>query len=563
MKYTLIDIETEIRKLSERIINIFKTEPYSVSLYSKILQDILLTFIELRLNKLLSRFDTKPEINIEVYDKDNSIDLLYKDRTKTAEDDQSLEWILSELIPESFNLINGKQYKEGKLSFDNVLNKFKTDYGVTISKMDLINYQHIKNYVELSDSICNKYKKLLSVLLTINKSFNSSDDSGIIETNLPENDFKMILVNNGNKLIDVNKVFYHRETNFIIQLHRILEENGGLIKSLYQFPNREKEIQNIRQYPKTNDLFMFDLIKTNFMLFKNGKRIDNDKDTRLEFLKKIRLNEPVDITITNMQVYLNRLRKRKENYLSSDIRDKLQEAFEKWLYHPSISEWEDYWFNKKKGYIQNELQTAKNINFEKDKANKKLRSALNDSKPSSENNYKFLKKGEYWLIIFNGNKKIIGDLKGMKFIDICLHNPQKLYKYETLAQAIEIEDVKNATAKIDIKLLYKELDLLKKECDILSDIDIPGSEISAEKCAEIETIEDAIKSKQDDINRYYEYSKYEPNYSIKAKLSRNILKNIRTCMSRIKINFPEFHQHLKTYLKIYQGVMYDSNIDWK
>jgi hypothetical protein len=374
--------ESVIKNLSERIIYLFKTELYSEAMYSKVLKDIISTFIELRLNKLLSKLKTKPEVNIGVYDKYNSIDLLYKDRTLPKKDDQSLDWILTELIPSFYDLHFYDIYSEGEFNLDDVLNEIKTYYLMDISKTDLFNYQHVKNYVELPNIIFKKYKKLLSILLTINKSFNVSNNSGIIDTDSPGSDFKMILVNNGNKNIDVSKVFYHMETNFIIQLHDILEENGGLIKSLYKSQDLQNEIQNIRQYLKTNDLFKFDLIKTNFILQKDGKRIDNENDTKLEFLKKIRLNEPVDITLTHLHAYLNRFIKPKENYLLSDIEKKLHEVYEKWLYDPSISEWEDYWFNKKMGLVQNEFIIAKDLIFEQVKIIKNLK-----SKPDTKANF--------------------------------------------------------------------------------------------------------------------------------------------------------------------------------
>jgi len=366
MEYTHTDIEIELQTLSERIIDIFKTEPYSALLYSKVLNDIINTFIELRLTKLLSRLEMKPEINLVQYDKHNSIDMFYKKRTLPAKDDQSLNWILSDLIPSYYDLFFYEDYRSGKFDFNDLLKSINAYHTVNISKDDLYDYQCTKNYVKLTGKVSNIYKELLSVLLTINRSFNSSNNSGILNTDLPDNDFKMILVNNGNKIIDVNKVFYHRETNFLIQLHEFLEENGGLIKSLYQFSNREKEIQNIRQYLKTNDLFMFDLIKTDFMLLKDGIRIDNDEDTKLEFIKKIRLNEPDTISHTYLQEHMYRISKSKVDYSSPDIRSKLQEAFNKWLHNPSISEWEEYWFNKKMGCVKNELRITKEINHKKD-----------------------------------------------------------------------------------------------------------------------------------------------------------------------------------------------------
>jgi hypothetical protein len=382
IKYSQSKDKLVISNLAKEISEIISSEPYSAAVYIKLLQNIIATFTELRLDRLLSRFDTAPLFDLEDYDFKRTIELLNELHKISLQNFERLEEILLELIPSSIEIKYNEYYKKGKYNLDYVLKMIDLDYGIRINKTDLIDYEYMKNAIELPDRVYKKYKDFLSVILTINKAFYLSINPGKIDRDLFEKSFRMILLNNEHKSIPVDNVFFKMEKRNITQLQRILEENGGLIKSFYQSPNREYEIQNIRQYLRTNDLFSLDLIKTDFMLFKGGERIDNDKDTKLEFLKKNSINEPVRITTTYIREYLNRLIKPQEGYLISNITIKLQEVFDRWLSNPNISKWEDYWFNKKMGFVQNELIIAKDFIFEQIKIIKNL-----ESKPDAETDY--------------------------------------------------------------------------------------------------------------------------------------------------------------------------------
>ncbi len=345
MKYTTFDTEKEMKGLSKKIIEIFNVEPYSCGLYSKVLKNIVNTFIKLRLDRFLSRIERKPEINIKNFGIIETVSHHYKRRFLYSEDDESLEWILHELIPSYYNLFDSEAYFNGKFSFDDRLEAIKSYYKIDISKSNLISFWINKNYAELTSEVIDKYNKFLSILFTINKTIYISDNPYVFENEISEKEIRTITINKTNKIINIDYLFFHVEANILSELYSILEENGGLIKSLYLLPNRKKEIQNIRQYLKTNDLFKFDLIKTDFMLLKNGKRINNDNDTKLEFIQRIRKNDPVKITMTKEHAYFNFPLIREEKYSSSDIRNKLQETFKKWLYNSQISEWENSWID--------------------------------------------------------------------------------------------------------------------------------------------------------------------------------------------------------------------------
>ncbi len=174
----------------------------------------------------------------------------------------------------------------------------------------------------------------------------------------------------------------------------------------------------------------------------------------------------------------------------------------------------------------------------------------------------FRNEGDSWLIKFNGIEKHIGCLQGMKYINLCLHNPQRLYPYKVLADKMEIK-VDNVSVITDIILLKRDLELLEDEHVRISTVEIDGSTISAEAEVELQKIEEAIKIKENEIKKYNCKTKYESNNTLEDKVKRNVQKNIRTAKKRIKKKFPEFYQHLNTYLKIFNGVLYDSLIQWE
>lgn len=180
----------------------------------------------------------------------------------------------------------------------------------------------------------------------------------------------------------------------------------------------------------------------------------------------------------------------------------------------------------------------------------------------SEERYIFKNIGDSWLIKFDGKEKHVNCLQGMKYINICLHNPQRLYLYGLLAEKGETENSYNVRVIDDIVLLKRDLKFLEDEYERKSKVEIEGTSLSAEREVELQKIEEAIKIKENEIKRYNYITPYKNNNTLEEKVKRNVQKNIREAKNRIKNIFPEFYQHLNLHLKIYNGVRYDSEIDW-
>jgi hypothetical protein len=176
--------------------------------------------------------------------------------------------------------------------------------------------------------------------------------------------------------------------------------------------------------------------------------------------------------------------------------------------------------------------------------------------------YLFKNEGDSWLIRFKGNEKHVACLKGMEYINVCLHRPRILINYEILANKNEISEFENSIATTDISFVYRDLQHLRTEYDRISTPEFKGSTIDAEAEIEMEKIDVAIRQKENEINRYYNKTPFENNNTLKNKAKRNVQKNIRTAKNRIKIIFPDFYQHLNSYLKIHNGVLYESDIEW-
>lgn len=348
MKYLKTNEDTELKKLSERIINIIKIEPYSATFYSKILHDIIITFIELRLDKFSARFVITPKINFEDYDFDNFFrQLNEKHEISSLNDKKNLSLILIGLTSPPYP---PPYFGKEIYTLEDVLKDFSSN-SVQVSKTDLISYYYTKSYVKLPEEVFKKYRELFSIFLTLSNLIYSSNNPGIENMHLPKKVLEMIMNNKENGSIEIDKMIFRMEDVFIKLLHHTLNEQEGLIKSLYRFPNIEAEIQNIRRFLKTNDIWKLDLIEPNFDLKKNGVCMQNLHITKSQLIHELRIEESATIELNPFFLVFVNNRYINDNY-PGILEWKLHKAFDKWSNHTLISEWEKYWIIKENEYLQ-------------------------------------------------------------------------------------------------------------------------------------------------------------------------------------------------------------------
>ena len=525
-------IEKELMRLAEKIYDDFNTKSYSAKLYSKILNNIISTFIEMRLHIFFLKLEMTTNIKLKEYNFDSMVNQLYHQlyhgKRIALQNDFELENILLKLIPSSSDIIYSTKYGNGEYSLKNLIQHIESN-GIQMSRTDLIKYDHKRNCYRLSNKLFKKYKFLFNILLTV---YLSLKKSKIDCSDLPKRINNAIRFQNRTKNIDIINTNFQVESLILKQLRKTLNKGEGLIKSLYRFPDRKQEIQNLKEFLRTNDLWKLDIIKPDFMLIKKGKRLDCDVDTKLKLIRKLRLDESITIEGGVMILYFEHLRYLNSHY-TYEIKSKLKNAFEEWSFDPIITEWENYWFDKKHIYLQNEIIKSYNN--------------------SERNSIKRIGAG--WEISYLGEKKIIKDLLGIYYFSICLNSPGTEFSYSNL---MNIKYIFNSPINEDT------YDLYRKRKEITNEINKCESNMVEDPTyyeVQLEKLESELKIIDVSLQKLKLVS---PNAnSTDKKISDAFTKACRKAKSLCLKEFPKFYEHINNYISWRNGkITYSGYLDW-
>ena len=524
-------IEKELNQLAEKIFEDFRTRSYSAKLYSKILNNIISIFIEIRLDIFFKKMDIDKKVELKKFDFENIVgqlyDQLYHGKRNIESNDSKLENILINLLPSSEDILCITKYKGKEYNLDNLLQHIDT-YGIQISRSDLIDYYHTKNSYRLSNKLSRKYKDLFSTLLTV---YISLIESEFVCSDLPKRFNNAIKYRHGTEKMDYNQTTLHVESLILKLLYRTINKENSLIKTLYRFPDINQEIRNLEEFIQTNDLWKLDIIKPDFMLLKNGQRLDKEIKTKLNLIREIKADSSLAITGGALMLYFKSNRYLNENYKET-LKIELQKTFEEWYYDPFVVEWENYWLDNKHRFLQNET-----INYYKPKVNS------------------ILKFGEGWEISYAGEKKIIKDLLGINYFSICLKSPGTELQYSSIIKSYLIKDL---PMNQEIYDLYKNKQSIKGEienCKTNYDEDPTYYEVELDKLeTELKKIDIVLKK----INLSSSGST-----SSDRKNSENFTKACRKALEHCKEVFPKFYEHIKYYISWRNGkITYSGYLDW-
>jgi len=177
-----------------------------------------------------------------------------------------------------------------------------------------------------------------------------------------------------------------------------------------------------------------------------------------------------------------------------------------------------------------------------------------DHKPSDVKN-SIKKAGTGWEIIYNGERKLLKDLRGIYYFSKCLKASHTKFNYNVLLEVHDIDNLPLNSEFYEIKKNLKKVqdEILRFKNDFDSDptyyqIEIEKLEVEEEKL--IDQIAQ-IRLKSD-------------NYTgLDKKISSTFTKACRKAMSHCQEHFPEFYEHINNYIKWENGkISYSGDIDW-
>lgn len=161
--------DPKIEKLGSRVKDIIEKNFLCEDSYKKIFRDIVTTFIELRLDEILSKKVTSTGIDVTK---------LLQRFKKKIEYPEPINSRLNKELQHILNtrLINAKY----NTKVETVIEECRR-LDIKMSKESLINYFKAKNHLPLSKKIINKYESLFQFYLTLNNNDISSNDKIIYD----------------------------------------------------------------------------------------------------------------------------------------------------------------------------------------------------------------------------------------------------------------------------------------------------------------------------------------------------------------------------------------------
>jgi len=379
--------EKRLGELSKRIFTIIKKEPFTAESYSKVYTDIVLTFVDLKLDSMLSHFKIDP--NIEQNKKMISyIDNLNK--SLNFEDNRVFELFF--LIPQLEYELDWCDL-ERIYDITDILQNLKFKYGIIVEESQLEEHWKARHNIELPENILTKLFSLCSHYLKINKLTNIEDVHSLLSReDLPfdyliDAHFKdKVLISNIENMTWERLIFIH-ELKAISELipTPINIKMQKFIHSIYKFENKDAEIKNLMQYNEDNDIWKLSRINNFEFIDKSTKAafmISKYILSLLETIKKqpnLLYDYIIKPVVSNIEFLSG------EKYIDSDfelikLQTKIRQCYDWWIHNHQVADWDNYWINKEKEYLQETLNnTIKDAQINKEDINKQIKKTILDN----------------------------------------------------------------------------------------------------------------------------------------------------------------------------------------
>ena len=513
-------------KLSERIYEIIITKPFNAESYSEIYTDMTTTFIDMRLDSILSNFtiDSNMSYNAEI---NSYIDHL----------NESLN-IEKYRIFELFFLIPQLEHVMEWFDFDRIiditviLEKLESKYGIIIEESQLEEHWKARHNIELPRVVLTKLKKICSHYLRISRfkdiknitsQFRNKNET--LDHLIPLYAWKIINTDNENMTLE--KLIYKHESNIIsalIPTHTNVKMQN-FIHTVYKFKNKYSEIENLLEYAQDNDIWKLSRINSNFeFIDKSSKETVKISKNKLDLLETIKkqsnlLHDYHIKPVGSDAVIIGKPRYIDDRFNVNDLPFVIEKCYNSWINASEVAKWDRYWINLGAKYIHNELNTSIFINHEKDKEILNLKSA----KPKQERTH--IKPTE-----------LFSDLSNLEWKDITI----TIYFYDILKLSVEAKGISTRIKDAKTFGLSNKIDREKNQMlTILEDFSINDNTLP-----EIPDIKDFLNSKKELMKNYtYEETKLmliksNPDKILKARVNqlRGILRNLFTFNNKLIIN---------------------------
>jgi len=375
--------EKRLCELSKRIFRIIKEEPFTAESYSKVYTDIVLSFVDLKLDSMLSHFKIDP--NIEQNEKIISY-ISTLNKSLNFENNRVFELFF--LIPQLESTLEWRDFKR-IYDITDILRNLESKYGIIVEESQLEEHWKARHNIELPDNILTKLLNLCSHYLKINKLKNIEDvHSLLLQRDLPfsyiiDAHFKVkVLISNIENMTWERLIFIHELkaiTELIpTQLNIKMQE---FIHSIYKFENKDVEIDNLLQYNIDNDIWKLSRIN-NFEFIDNSTKetfyVSKYKLLLLETIKKQPnlLNDYIIRPVISNIEFLSG-----EKYVDSvleliKLQSKIRQCYDSWIYNHKVADWDNYWIKMENEHGKNELNKAQHIVYSQVEENMELKEKL-------------------------------------------------------------------------------------------------------------------------------------------------------------------------------------------
>jgi hypothetical protein len=351
-----------LEELSKRIHDIIISKPFNAESYSEISNDLILTFINARLDSLLSNFNIDSKA---IY---NTILTTFIDNiNKTLNFEKSIVFELISLIPE-LALIQEWHDFYRQVDIPVILKKIEEKYCIVIKESQLVEYWKTRNNIQLPNEIQTKLLNLCSHYLKINKFKDIKDLLSIIsERSLPFAVDVSSLYKREEHQDHINNMswetlIYFHELKTISNLMSSFRNITlpRFINSIFKFKSKYDETSNLLQYVLDNDIWKLARVTTNFKYIdKSTKKTSIISKNKLELLEMIkkhphRYNEhnlqPIDgnFELLSSDKYLD------INFYYHDLNTKVSNFYFTWVHDPEVVKWDNYWAYCEEEYFQKE-----------------------------------------------------------------------------------------------------------------------------------------------------------------------------------------------------------------
>jgi hypothetical protein len=343
MKVSRTQEETELSDLTARIIKNIESIPYSGKLYSKIKNDILSTFVGLRIDKFVNSLTTKPLIVVQNENFNKVLKDLEERYIQKDYNESHLTSVLKSLVPSLDSIIRSDAYRQGVISFLRLLDLIKNYIPISID--ELSEFDYMKRSINLSNLITEKYRNLISILLTIAKNYEKSITSTIKRKDIPkkvrdEMGFSFMSNYTTKEIIDEVELLSLHDLCYSFSEYCTFSESRDLIKSFYRFPNLKIDIKNIQGYITTNNIWKLDLVEPHFQIITKG--IESLPKRKIDLIRFVRTHFTSDNSL-DMKFIDSKQYNYFDDYYEYHLENELQNIFDEWSNKAYISEWEKFW----------------------------------------------------------------------------------------------------------------------------------------------------------------------------------------------------------------------------